>query len=114
MSGGYYQYRCKYFYTYDCPNWVYVNNAQCPSCAAKGRDDDDPVPDSSSWPIAKEVRVPRVEDGMIQYTMMEVVNTGGDGGKDSTVKHKTVSQAQVPATQTTSATPGASTPATSF
>ncbi|KAK3933646.1 hypothetical protein QBC46DRAFT_107294 [Diplogelasinospora grovesii] len=38
-SGGFYKYRCKYyFYTHNCPNWVWVNNAPCASCLADGRD----------------------------------------------------------------------------
>lgn len=31
-SGGFYTYRCKYFYTHNCLSWVYTNNAPCPSC----------------------------------------------------------------------------------
>ncbi|CAH0034977.1 unnamed protein product [Clonostachys rhizophaga] len=38
MSGGFYKYRCKYFYSHNCTNWVWVNNAPCASCLAEGRD----------------------------------------------------------------------------
>lgn len=31
-SGGFYKYRCKYFYTKSCQNWVYVNGEACVSC----------------------------------------------------------------------------------
>lgn len=31
-SGGFYKYRCKYFYTYNCSNWVYVSQAPCANC----------------------------------------------------------------------------------
>lgn len=31
-SGGFYKYRCKYFYTYNCPNWVYCNGHACAMC----------------------------------------------------------------------------------
>src|ERR1700712_5753689 len=31
-SGGYYKYRCKYWLTHNCPNWVWVNNAPCAHC----------------------------------------------------------------------------------
>jgi hypothetical protein len=31
-SGGYYKYRCKFWLTYNCPNWVWVNNALCAHC----------------------------------------------------------------------------------
>ncbi|KAK3933815.1 hypothetical protein QBC46DRAFT_326000 [Diplogelasinospora grovesii] len=44
-SGGFYKYRCKYFYTHNCPNWVWANNAPCASCLAEGRDADDNVND---------------------------------------------------------------------
>ncbi|KAL2160297.1 hypothetical protein VTH06DRAFT_1470 [Thermothelomyces fergusii] len=37
-SGGFYKYRCKYFYTYNCPNWVYCNGHACAMCLAEGRD----------------------------------------------------------------------------
>lgn len=33
MSGpGYYKFRCKNFYTYNCGNWVWMNNLACPEC----------------------------------------------------------------------------------
>ncbi|KAK3364825.1 hypothetical protein B0T24DRAFT_537182 [Lasiosphaeria ovina] len=32
-SGGFYKYRCKYFYSQNCTNWVYVNGAPCAMCA---------------------------------------------------------------------------------
>lgn len=31
-TGGFYKYRCKYFYTYNCPNWVYCNGHACAMC----------------------------------------------------------------------------------
>lgn len=31
-SGGFYKYRCKYFYTHNCANWVWVNNTPCATC----------------------------------------------------------------------------------
>ncbi|GAW19295.1 hypothetical protein ANO14919_087810 [Xylariales sp. No.14919] len=43
-SGGFYKYRCKYFFTHECPNWVYVNHTQCALCDAQGRSD---VPETS-------------------------------------------------------------------
>ncbi len=32
MSGGFYKYRCKNFYTYNCTNWVYSNGHACADC----------------------------------------------------------------------------------
>ncbi|KAG6048448.1 hypothetical protein E4U39_007317, partial [Claviceps sp. Clav50 group G5] len=58
MSGGFYKYRCKYFYTHDCQNW------------AEGRDDEmAPVPVSM---INRDISVPCVHDGVLQYALMEV------------------------------------------
>lgn len=31
-SGGFYKYRCKYFLTHNCPNWVYANGHACSMC----------------------------------------------------------------------------------
>ncbi|KAK4115621.1 hypothetical protein N656DRAFT_775547 [Canariomyces notabilis] len=31
-SGGFYKYRCKYFWTYNCDNWVYANGHACQMC----------------------------------------------------------------------------------
>jgi hypothetical protein len=39
-SGGFYKYRCRYFLTHNCPNWVWVHNAPCANCLAEGRDDE--------------------------------------------------------------------------
>ncbi|KAI5921605.1 hypothetical protein F4810DRAFT_677814 [Camillea tinctor] len=37
-SGGFFRYRCKFFYKHNCPNWVYVNNSPCASCIESGRE----------------------------------------------------------------------------
>ncbi|KAG6247296.1 hypothetical protein E4U24_003236 [Claviceps purpurea] len=69
MSGGFYKYRCKYFYTHDCQNWVWMNNAPCATCLAEGRDDE-----MSSVPVSminRDISVPCVHDGVLQYTLME-------------------------------------------
>ncbi|OAA46329.1 hypothetical protein NOR_03082 [Metarhizium rileyi] len=71
MSGGFYKYRCKYFYTHNCQNWVWINNAPCATCMAEGRDDEEfPVP---GWVMSRDIAVPRVQDGVLQYAMMELV-----------------------------------------
>ncbi|KAH8757123.1 hypothetical protein BGZ57DRAFT_908759 [Hyaloscypha finlandica] len=31
-SGGYFKYRCKYWLTYYCSNWVWVNKTPCAHC----------------------------------------------------------------------------------
>lgn len=39
MSGGFYKYRCKYFLSHECPNWVYVNHAPCADCCVSHKID---------------------------------------------------------------------------
>jgi len=73
-SGGYYKYRCKYWLTYNCPHWVWVNNAPCAHCLADGRDSDT-VKISTPLRIAREVNVPHIENGTLHYTIMQIVAT---------------------------------------
>ncbi|CAN8103606.1 unnamed protein product [Discula destructiva] len=78
-SGGFYKYRCKYFYTYNCSNWVYVSNAPCASCLAEGRDSSDaPAHIGSSRP--REIAVPYFDNhGVLQYSLMEIIHTDQSG-----------------------------------
>ncbi|OAQ73224.2 hypothetical protein VFPPC_00992 [Pochonia chlamydosporia 170] len=71
MSGGFYKYHCKYFYTHNCQNWVWVNNAPCATCMAEGRDDEKAP--ASGWMMSRDIAVPCVQNGILQYTMMELV-----------------------------------------
>ncbi|KFA63806.1 hypothetical protein S40285_09948 [Stachybotrys chlorohalonatus IBT 40285] len=71
MSGGFYRYRCKYFFSHNCPNWVWVNNSPCATCLAEGRDTEQTQP--SSWTMLRDIVVPRVQNGVLQYTLMEFV-----------------------------------------
>ncbi|KAI1498620.1 hypothetical protein F5X99DRAFT_392879 [Biscogniauxia marginata] len=112
-SGGFFRYRCKYFYTHNCPNWVYVNNTPCQSCAAEGREIESTVSEAPTWGLSQEICVPQVEDGVLHYTLMEIVNTG-EAGNYCTLRYKANQQPQVPAVMTTSATPGAPIPATKY
>ncbi|KHO01837.1 uncharacterized protein MAM_00838 [Metarhizium album ARSEF 1941] len=59
MSGGFYKYRCKYFYTHNCQNW------------AEGRDDE--TAPTSGWMMSRDIAVPCVQDGVLQYALMELV-----------------------------------------
>lgn len=92
-SGGFYKYRCKYFYTYNCPNWVYCNGHACAMCLAEGRDAAESEPSvpshshpSTAWQrpqhqrrqnpsAATEICVPQAIQGTLRYTIMEVVPT---------------------------------------
>lgn len=71
-SGGYYKYRCKYWLTYNCPNWVWVNNAPCAHCLADGRDSDTTIM-SNPFRISREVFVPHIENGSLHYIIMEII-----------------------------------------
>ncbi|GAB1313096.1 hypothetical protein MFIFM68171_03306 [Madurella fahalii] len=98
-SGGFYKYRCKYFYTYNCPNWVYANGHACPMCLAEGREaaDTPAMAASSSSATANpwrqyqhhhhhphqqtEICVPQASHGTLRYTVMEVIPTDEGSGR---------------------------------
>jgi len=82
-SGGYYKYRCKYWLTYNCPHWVWVNNAPCAHCLADGRDSE--VEMAAPFRISREVFVPQFENGMLLYTVMEII-AGSDWDSGWAVK----------------------------
>lgn len=71
-SGGYYKYRCKYWMTYNCPHWVWVNNAPCAHCLADGRDSDAAIM-PGPFRISREVYVPQLENGSLHYALMEII-----------------------------------------
>ncbi|KAI1851779.1 hypothetical protein JX265_011014 [Neoarthrinium moseri] len=100
-GGGFYKYRCKYFYTHNCPNWVYVNNSACSSCCAEGRDME--IPPGPSRNSSRDIFVPRAADGELYYTLMEMVNMD-EASSDWTLRYK-ANQDPV-STVVTSATPG--------
>ncbi|PHH87903.1 hypothetical protein CDD83_8256 [Cordyceps sp. RAO-2017] len=71
MSGnGFYKYRCKYFISHECGNWVWVANAPCAECMARGRDSEGaggpPLPAVSS----NDVAAPCFRDGVLQYVVV--------------------------------------------
>ncbi|KAJ4424457.1 hypothetical protein N0V82_000781 [Gnomoniopsis sp. IMI 355080] len=79
-SGGFYKYRCKYFYTHNCSNWVYVSNAPCASCLAEGRDDNTNMPAQAGNSPPREVKVPYLDqDGVLQYSLMEIIHVDQSG-----------------------------------
>ncbi|KAI2616292.1 hypothetical protein GGR54DRAFT_239080 [Hypoxylon sp. NC1633] len=112
-SGGFYKYRCKYFYTHNCPNWVYVNNSPCANCCAEGRDVDGATPEILSLRRSDDVCVPQFIDGTCHYTIMKLVNNGQESGNQRTVRYKP-DQTQIPTVATTSATPGPPVTTTTF
>ncbi|KAL7903253.1 hypothetical protein HDV63DRAFT_117461 [Trichoderma sp. SZMC 28014] len=62
-SGGFYKYRCKNFYSHNCPNWVWVNNSPCATCIAEGKDANERSQSSSM--TSREI--------VSQYTIAEFV-----------------------------------------
>ncbi|KAG6037567.1 hypothetical protein E4U41_004901 [Claviceps citrina] len=105
MSGGFYKYRCKYFLTHECQNWVWVNNAPCATCMAQGRDDQEEAPGSVSL-MSRDISVPCVQDGILQYTLMEFV-APTEPGENWTLRDKTArAPPAVPFTSTMSGSPG--------
>ncbi|KAI0025712.1 hypothetical protein F4780DRAFT_774577 [Xylariomycetidae sp. FL0641] len=113
-SGGYYKYRCKYFLSHNCPNWVYVNHTSCANCCAEGREAEGASAQGPMWRFSHDICVPRVEGGVLHYTLMEMVNTGHAGGSYLEVRHKASQQPHIPAVVTTHATPGTAIPATTY
>ncbi|KAH8684619.1 hypothetical protein BGZ60DRAFT_442622 [Tricladium varicosporioides] len=73
-SGGYYKYRCKYFFTHNCPHWVWVHNAPCAHCLADGRDTDAAILPGSVR-LSREIYVPQLENGAFQYIIMQIIAT---------------------------------------
>ncbi|KAI0099294.1 hypothetical protein GGR51DRAFT_535549 [Nemania sp. FL0031] len=111
-GGGFYKFRCKYFLSHDCPNWVYVNGTACAQCSALGRDLEPAA--SMTW-YSPEVCVPRAEGGVLTYTLMEFEAAPTNNASHySGVGHSTEGRTQSQVPTTTSALPGAPTTTTSF
>lgn len=88
-SGGFYTYRCKYFYTHNCTNWVYTNNSPCTSCLAQGRDNAEAPAPSQAWASGtRDIMVPIWEDGVFQQRIMEYVVTDSSNFQWN-LRHKT-------------------------
>ncbi|KAI0512906.1 hypothetical protein F5B22DRAFT_288965 [Xylaria bambusicola] len=114
-SGGFYKYRCKYFLTHECPNWVYVNNTACAECSAQGREADSEASQAPVVYYSQERCVPRVEDGVLYYTRteipVEVENVQTATTNNYWYGANNQAQARIP---TTNAIPGSATAATNY
>ncbi|KAL2139557.1 hypothetical protein VTI28DRAFT_5038 [Corynascus sepedonium] len=131
-SGGFYKYRCKYFYTYNCPNWVYCNGHACAMCLAEGRDSAEAEAGALSRPHASatwqqaqqqqqqqhqrrqnatastEICVPQAVHGTLRYTVMEIIPSDepGNSGAYWVLRQKVMAAQALPySTFTTSDTP---------
>ncbi|KXJ97378.1 hypothetical protein Micbo1qcDRAFT_156228 [Microdochium bolleyi] len=87
MSGGYYKYHCKYWWTLNCENWVYVNGSPCAKCCAEGRENEQLSATIDPWRVSNDVSVPRMEGGAIHYTLMEIINQS-ESSNERLVRHK--------------------------
>ncbi|KAK4223220.1 hypothetical protein QBC38DRAFT_54387 [Podospora fimiseda] len=77
MSGGYNKFRCKYWLSHDCPNWVYMNGHACGACLAEGREA------GEGLPAETEVQIPQGINGTLEYMTMGLVpneRSGPDPG----------------------------------
>ncbi|KAL6864156.1 hypothetical protein J3F83DRAFT_742724 [Trichoderma novae-zelandiae] len=76
-SGGFYKYRCKNFYSHNCPNWVWVNNSPCATCIAEGRDADVQLMPPTTG--SHEIVAPCIRDGILRHTIMDSVAPNESG-----------------------------------
>lgn len=106
-SGGFYKYRCKYFYSHNCPEWVYQNGATCAKCLAEGRDCNETDIVAAPWRFIREICVPLVQDGVLQYILMDIVPSD-EPGNYWTLREKPT-QAPPPAVMVTTDAPGSMT-----
>ncbi|KAJ3482187.1 hypothetical protein NLG97_g7637 [Lecanicillium saksenae] len=78
-GGGFYKYRCKYFLSHDCKNWVWVSDTPCSTCMAIGRDEES-LP-AAAWSVSRDILAPHVNNGILQYAYMKVtVSEQGEEG----------------------------------
>ncbi|KAL2265595.1 hypothetical protein VTJ83DRAFT_6695 [Remersonia thermophila] len=117
-GGGFYKYRCKNFYTHNCPNWVYCNGHACSMCLAEGRDAAEPEAPAHAPPrhprgggasasAYAEICVPQAVHGTLRYTVMEIVPADEPGPSAYWIlRQKALEPRPLPySTVTTSATP---------
>lgn len=106
-SGGFYKYRCKYFLSYNCDHWVYVNGTACAYCLAAGRDPDAPmIAHPAQRLLSQEICVPRPCDGTLEYLFMELVESGDGKNNYWAVRYKvTNQQILMPTSMVTTDTP---------
>ncbi|KAH0490507.1 hypothetical protein TgHK011_001974 [Trichoderma gracile] len=77
-SGGFYKYRCKNFYSHNCPNWVWVNNSPCATCIAEGRDAEEQLMLSSM--VSHGIVAPRIRDDILQHAITKPATKSIDSG----------------------------------
>ncbi|PTB66414.1 hypothetical protein BBK36DRAFT_1119395 [Trichoderma citrinoviride] len=73
-SGGFYKYRCKNFYSHNCPNWVWVNNSPCATCIVNA--EERLVP---STMVSHELVSPHIRESILQQTITNPVALNESG-----------------------------------
>ncbi|TFA99436.1 hypothetical protein CCMA1212_008788 [Trichoderma ghanense] len=76
-SGGFYKYRCKNFYSHNCPNWVWVNNSPCATCIAEGRDAEEQL--MSSTMVSHGIVALRTRDDILHHAITEPMAPNDSG-----------------------------------
>ncbi|KAM3454073.1 hypothetical protein MY3296_003341 [Beauveria thailandica] len=105
-GNGFYKYHCRYFTTDDCPSWVFVNNATCPICLARGREDE--LPPAAAWTASRDVMAPHVNDGILQYAHMDIA-VSEQGEESLIMRSETLRRPPPPAIPVTTMMPGGKT-----
>ncbi|KAI1736404.1 hypothetical protein F4680DRAFT_260277 [Xylaria scruposa] len=105
-GGGFYKFRCKYFYTHECPNWVYVNNTACATCSAQGREIEPAASQAPDMGYPKQRCRPYGEEGELKYTLEVEIAPNDTTGVYMAVEYGDDNQARAQVPTTTSALPG--------
>ncbi|KAL7819260.1 hypothetical protein V8C44DRAFT_354784 [Trichoderma aethiopicum] len=106
-SGGFYKYRCKNFYSHNCPNWVWVNNSPCATCIAEGRDaEEESMPSTMG---SHGIVALRIREDILQHAFTELMapndsqescipdaKGNGFGGDDQTPQDMTMASLVLP------------------
>ncbi|MCJ1351797.1 MAG: hypothetical protein MMC33_001781 [Icmadophila ericetorum] len=68
-ASGYYKFRCSYWQSHGCPNWVLVARTPCTTCVALGRDEIERLNETESY--TGEISVPILDRGYLFYVQRQ-------------------------------------------
>ncbi|ETS01509.1 hypothetical protein M419DRAFT_80537 [Trichoderma reesei RUT C-30] len=74
-SGGFYKYRCKNFYSHNCPNWVWVNNSPCATCIVNA-EEQQLLP---SAVMSHGIAAPRIQQDILQHAITNLMAPNESG-----------------------------------
>ncbi|KAM3533459.1 hypothetical protein MY4038_003245 [Beauveria bassiana] len=104
-GSGFYKYHCRYFNVHNCPEWVWVNNATCPTCLAKGRENE--LSPAAAWAASRDFMAPHINDGILQYAHMDIAVS--EHGEESFIMRSETLHPPPPAIPVTTMMPGGKT-----